>query len=451
MKIIIVGAGKVGEVLCRDLVAEGNDIILIEKDEKILDKIISNFDVMGVLGNGATLEVQREAGVEEADIFIAVTESDEINIIASIMAKKLGSKYTIVRIREPGYSTDLEFMSTSLGIDLILNPDVYAANFIARNIFFPNALNVESFSNNKINLIEMSVDKESLLCNKKICELSKFSNAKIIICTIKRENNIYIPNGNFKIQENDKLYITGTPEAIKSFYRDLKEKDFKIQSIFIVGGGRITYFLTDILLKKKLDVKIIEVDEKKAEFLSERYENAIVINGNGVDINLLEEERFKNYDAFVSLTGIDEENILLSMYASKVGIKKTITKVTTIDIFNFLKLDELQSIVNPKQIISNFIIKFVRAHIRLRGNNIITLYRILNNEVEAIEFKITKDSKVLNIPLKELKIKENNIISSIIRGKEIIFPNGDDIIKYGDHVILITKNKYIDDIDEILR
>lgn len=206
-----------------------------------------------------------------------------------------------------------------------------------------------------------------------------------------------------------------------------------------------------MLLKKKLDIKIVELDEKKAEFLSEHYESVSVINGNGVDINLLEEERFKDYDAFVSLTGIDEENILLSMYASKMGIRKTITKVSTIDIFNFLKLDDLQSIVNPKQIISNFIVKFVRAHMNQRGNNIITLYRILNNEVEAVEFKMVKDSKLLNIPLRDLKIKENNIISSIIRGNEIIFPTGKDIIRYGDHVILITKNKYIDDIDDILR
>lgn len=193
MKIIVVGAGKVGEVLCKDLSAEGNDIVLIEKDEKILDKIISDFDVMGVLGNGATLEILREAGVKGADVFIAVTESDEINIISSIMAKKLGAKYTIARVREPGYSTDLDFMSSSLGIDLILNPDVQAATFIARNISFPNALNVESFSNNRINLIEMSIDEDSLLCNKKIYELSKFSGAKIIICTIQRDDEIYIP------------------------------------------------------------------------------------------------------------------------------------------------------------------------------------------------------------------------------------------------------------------
>lgn len=451
MKIIVVGAGKVGEVLCKDLSAEGNDIVLIEKDEKILDKIISDFDVMGVLGNGATLEILREAGVKGADVFIAVTESDEINIISSIMAKKLGAKYTIARVREPGYSTDLDFMSSSLGIDLILNPDVQAATFIARNIFFPNALNVESFSNNRINLIEMSIDEDSLLCDKKIYELSKFSSAKIIICTIQRDDEIYIPNGNFILKENDKIYITGTPDEIKRFYRDLKQQAFKINSVFIVGGGRIAYFLTEMLLKKKLDIKIVELDEKKAEFLSEHYENITVINGNGVDINLLEEERFKDYDAFVSLTGIDEENILLSMYASKMGIRKTITKVSTIDIFNFLKLDDLQSIVNPKQIISNFIVKFVRAHMNQRGNNIITLYRILNNEVEAVEFKMVKDSKLLNIPLRDLKIKENNIISSIIRGNEIIFPTGNDIIRYGDHVILITKNKYIDDIDDILR
>lgn len=452
MKIIIVGAGKIGELLCKDLASEGNDITLIEQNAKILDRVLSSSDIMGIMGNGANCDILTEANVKACDVFIAVTQSDEINIISSVMAKKLGAKYSIARVRNPEYFTQMQFMSESLGIDAMLNPEAESAYCIARNLEFPTALNVETFSSNKVNIVELMVEENSYLDGLKLIDFKKNKNFKgILVCIVKRGKDIYIPTGNFVLQAKDKIYVTGIQSDLSNFYKSLGHVEERIKSVIIVGGGRITYYLTSILLERKIDVKIIELNEDRAKKLSETFENAIVVHGNGTDSDLLEEERFDKYDACVSLTGIDEENIIISMYANKKGIKKNITKINGISLFNVLELVGLQSIVTPKKIVADNIVKIVRSLASSqKEDNIETLYRIADNNVEAIEFKVPEDSLVSGIPLKDLNIKKNLLIAYIIRENQLIFPGGNDTIEARDRVIIITTEKYLNNINKIL-
>ncbi len=404
-----------------------------------------------MVGNGANCEVLKEASVETADIFIAVTHSDEINIISSVIAKKMGAKYTIARVRNPEYSSQMKFMSDSLGIDIMLNPEAEAAFFIARNLEFPNALNVETFAGNKVNLVEVLVEKDTYLDGIKLMEFKNKYFASLLVCIVKRGQEIHIPTGNFILQAGDRIYVTGIQSELSKFYKSLGHKEERIKSVIIIGGGRITYYLTDILLEKMIDVKIIEINEDKAQELSGIYENAVVVHGDGTDSELLDEERFGEYDACVSLTGIDEENIILSMYANKLGIKKTITKINGISLFNVLELVGLQSIVTPKKIIADYIVRIVRSLVSSQGENIETLYRLVDNNVEAIEFKVPENSNVINIPLKDLDTKDNLLIAYILRNGQLIFPGGLDVMKPKDRVIIVTTEKFLDDINKILK
>lgn len=451
MKIVIVGAGKIGEILCRDLSTEGNDITLIEQDAKILDRVLSVSDIMGIVGNGANREVLADAGVHSADIFIAVTTNDEINLISSVMAKKMGAKYTIARVRNPEYSEQMQFMKESLGIDIMLNPEAEAADFIRKNLEYPNALNVDSFAKNKVNLVEILVEENSYLDGLKLVDFKRNHFRNLLVCIVQRGPEVYVPTGNFVLKADDRIYVTGAHSDLGEFYKSLGHSGERIKSVFIVGGGRITHYLADILLKKKMKLKIVELKEERAKELSETFENAEIINGNGIDLDLLEEENFSSYDACVSLTGIDEENIIISMFADKIGIKKTITKINSTSLLNVLDFVGLQSILTPKKIIADYIVKIVRSFASAQGeNNIQNLYRLADNRVEAIEFSVGEYSRVAGIPLKDLHIKENVLIPYIIREGKLIMPGGLDVIKPCDTVIIITTQQYLDDIDQII-
>ncbi len=452
MKIIIVGAGKVGELLCNDLSNEGNDITLIEENQKVLDQVLASSDIMGLVGNGANCEILKEANIEKADIFIAVTQSDEINIISSVMAKKLGAKYTIARVRNPEYSSQIQFMSDSLGIDRMLNPESEAAFFILKNLEFPKALNVESFSGNTVNMLEVLIEENSYLDHLKLIDFKNHYFKSILVCIVKRNQEVHIPTGNFILQAGDRIYVTGIQAELSEFYKSLGHSEEKIKSVAIIGAGRITYYLTSLLLEQKMNLKIFEINEEKANLLSETYENANVVWGDGTDSTLLEEEQFSSYDACISLTGIDEENVILSMYANKMGIKKTITKINNSSLFHLLDFSELQTIVTPKKLIADYIIKTVRSFINSENEeNIETLYRLAENRVEAIEFKVPEDSDVINIPLKNLNIKDNLLIAYIIRNNQAIFPGGMDIILPEDRVIIVTTEKYLNHVNKILK
>ena len=451
MKIIIVGAGKVGEYLFTDLNTDENDIILIEKKQDILNEMLSKYDIMGISGNGTNHDILEEAGVSDCDVFISVTESDEINIISCIFAKKMGAKYTIARVRNPEYSEKYAFMREALGINLMINPEFVTAREISRSLKYPFAHSVETFADGRVKLVGISVDSNSPLNNLRISDLQKVFNYKILIGIVERNNEIFIPSGNFVIMENDKVYFTGTEEYIYKFYNRLGVGNEKIDSVVIIGGSKISYYLISNLIRENIKVKIIEVDKNIAQVFSEKFpSNVKVICADGSDSEVLDEEGINEFDACIALTGIDEENIMISMYAKQLGIKKSIAKVSRLSLLNIIPCAEKFSPVTPKKLVSDIIISVVRSIMNSEGANIETLHRLSDNKVEAVEIKINKESKVTGISLRELNIKENVLIAYIIRKNKLIFPTGDDCILVGDTIIVISKANLIQNIDCIL-
>lgn len=448
MKIIIVGAGKVGEVLCRDLASEGYDIVLIEIDRDRLEDIINIADITGVVGNGASYDIQIEAGVEDADVFIAVTEHDEINIISSIIATKLGAKHTIARVRSPEYSTNIGFAQKDLGITQMINPEKESANSIINVLRFPSAFSVDTFMNGKVNIIEFEVQEDSPIKDKALKDID-ITDEKILICVVERNGEVYIPNGDFVILSGDRIYVTGTVQAINEFIYKSAYSTKPIRTVLIIGGGEITYYLTEQLRDKKIRVKIIEIDEKRAEELSESFPDTIIIHGDGTDQELLLEQRIEHYDAVVACTPIDEENIIVSLFAASVGVNKNILKVSRTLLKPVAEKLELDTMIVPKKIIADNIIKYVRSITNTKGSKVENLHRLVGGEIEAIQFSITEDSQALEVPLKDLKTIPSLLIACIRRGDQIIYPGGNDYVMKGDHVLVVTKEKYINEFDDI--
>lgn len=450
MKIVIVGGGKIGEFLCRDLSSDANDIVIIEKNPEVLDYILSNNDIMGIVGNGASYPILMEAGMEDTDVFIAVTPTDELNIIAASMAKKLGASYTIARVRNPEYSQYMEFVRGSLGIDLMLNPEYEAAVGVSWNLKYPSAINVESFSRNRAYMIELLVKQNSVLNGLKLADIRSRFKKQVLICIVERGEEVYIPDGNFVLKAGDKIHVTGVSDALSEFYHIVGEKKNAIRSLFIIGGGRMTYYLLKILQNQSLKTKVIEINRDKARQLSEEFPDVIFINDDGTSRETLEEENFRSYDSMISLTGIDEENLIMSMYAEKVGIPKSMAKINRVELLDIVDPEGTFSVIVPKQIAADIITRVVRSLSQSRSSNMLTLFRLVDNRVEAAEFAVSKKSKIIDIPLKDLDTKQDTLIAYIARRNQIIFPGGNDCIKAGDHVMLISKTP-LEDVDEILR
>lgn len=449
MKIVIVGAGKVGEILCKDLSAEGHDIKLIEENSKILEKIISSNDILGIVGNGTKFDILSEAGTENADLFISVTEKDEINIISCVIAKKMGAQYTIARVRNTEYSSQMDLMSSALGIDKIINPELEAAKYIHKNIYFKNSLNIETFFNGKLKLVEFIIEEGSYLEGMSLFEFKQNYFKNLLVCIIKRNDEIIIPQGDFILNASDMIYVSGEQKDLFSLYRSLGKSNRSIKSVFIIGAGRIAHYLTSYLMEDNIDIKVVDISEEVARIYNDSFPNVTTINGDGSDEDLLSEEGFKDYDACISLTGIDEMNILISMFAKKIGISKIITKINKPYFLDVLGKNQLTTVVTPKKLIADKIVKIVRTK-NTNKNNILNLYRLENNRVEAIEFLIDNDCKILGTLIKDLPIKKNVILSYIIRNNEIIIPSGRDFIKVEDRVIVITTETHLYDINEIL-
>ncbi|MGB3160332.1 Trk system potassium transporter TrkA [Carnobacterium sp.] len=448
MKIVIVGGGKVGEFLCAALSTEGNDVILIEKNSRILEKIVNKTEIIGIVGNGANYDAQLEANVPECDVFIAVTETDEINMIASIIAKKLGAKNTILRARDKEYSTHIDFLRESLGITMLINPELEAAKHMANLIKFPSALSVESFVYGRVNMVELEIKEKSKLDNINLVQF-KNQHKDIMVMIVLRGEQAFIPFGESVLQKGDRIYVTGGQKQLNKFYKAAGSYKEKIRSVMIIGGGRITYYLLTLLAPLKLNIKVIEHNEKKATELSSHFPEVVVIDGDGTDQTLLDEERMETYDAVISLTGVDEENVINSMYAAKKNIKKIITKINRISLMKILGSVGLQSVITPKRIIANSIIRFVRSLEESEGSDVEALYRLADDQVEVLQFKVKETSKIINIPLSQLNTKNNLLIAYIIRKKKVIFPDGRDVIKPKDYVVVVSANGYFNDIDDI--
>ena len=451
MKIVIAGAGVVGESLCSELSEVGNDVILIEKEEKVLNKLMENYDITGMVGNGASYETLLEAGADSADIFIAATESDELNIISSIIAKKIGAKFTIARVRNPEYTTNMRFVREELGISMMINPEEEAAKTIMNTLKFPNAESVDTFFSNRANILELVIEKDSQLSGMQLKNMDSRSEDKVIICIVERGKEIIIPTGDFILAENDTIYVTGTNDAVTNFYDKMGYKKNKdIKSVMLIGGGTLSHYLLKKLIRRKKQVKVIEEERETAKKLSNSYLNAIVVKGDETDQELLLNEGIEKYDAVIAATDNDEENMVLSMFAKSVSSGKIITQMNRTLLLPILEKYEFCTPIVPKKVISDIIIRVVRSKMNIKGSKMNTLHRFGDNRVEAIVFEINEKSKSIGIPLKDLEILPEVIIAGILRREELTYPGGNDTIEVNDKVMIITTRKGVEDFDDIL-
>ncbi|ORJ30668.1 potassium transporter TrkA [Streptococcus oralis subsp. tigurinus] len=435
MKIVLVGGGKVGFALCRSLVAEKHDVVLIEQDEAVLDHIVSRFDIMGLLGNGADFAILEQAGVQECDIFISLTEHDEVNMISAVLAKKMGAKETIVRVRNPEYSNAYFKEKNILGFSLIVNPELLAARAISNIIDFPNALSVERFSGGRVNLMEFVVKDSSGLCQMPISDFrKKFGN--IIVCAMERDHQLMIPSGDITIQDRDRIFVTGNRVDMMLFHNYFKSR--AVKSLLIVGAGKIAYYLLGILKDSRIDTKVIEINPERARLFSEKFPNLYIVQGDGTAKDILLEESAPNYDAVATLTGVDEENIITSMFLDRVGVHKNITKVNRTSLLEIIHAPDFSSIITPKSIAVDTIMHFIRGRVNAQYSDLQAMHHLANGQIETLQFQIKEANKMTAKPLSQLKLKKGVLIAAIIRKGKTIFPTGEDRLEVGDQLLVTT-------------
>lgn len=446
MQIIIVGCGKVGRTLAEQLQEEDTDITLVDISQKKLTSLCDDVDAMGVLGNGASINVLMEAGVETADILIAVTGSDELNLLCCLIAQKAGHCQTIARVRNPIYSKESAFIKERLGVSMFINPELAAAQEISRVLRFPSALKIDTFARGRVELVKFKVLPEFHLNGMSISRLKEKFNCDILICAAESPNSVSIPGGDYEIHDGDILSVMAPPKNTASFFKKIGMKTSQVKNAIIIGGGTISYYLSQALLDMKIDVKIIEKDKDKCETLSELLPDATIINGDGTDRSLLMEEGLMQAEAFVTLTNLDEENVFLSLFAKNISHAK-VNRLAFDDVIDSL---DLGSVIYPKYITADSILQYVRAMQNTIGSNVKTLYHILDNQAEALELSICENCPAVGIPLSELSLKKNLLVGCINRHGSIRIPRGSDTIQPGDTVIIVTTNKGLRDISDIL-
>ena len=451
MKIIIMGLGTIGKTVLKELSGEGHTITVIDENKERVDSLIEKYDVFGVVGNGASAEIQKEAKVRSADIFIALSGSDELNIFACLVAKKAGVANTIARVRNPDYRKQIIDMKDELGISMIVNPERETANEVFKLIDLPSVTDMETFAKGKVSLVEITVDKDCWLIGETLTSMGRRLEVKVLICAVQRGEEVIIPSGHFMFRLGDKVYLAADSAALGSFLSDINVVKEPLRNIMIVGGGRISFYLAEALSKKRrYKIKLIVNDKKEAESFADLLPRVTVIHGNGTQHGLLLEEGIEAMDAFVSLTDIDEENLVVSMFANKMNVQKTIAQIKSEDLYGILGEVGIDNNVSPKQVVAERIISYIRALANKRGSNVLTLYRLVNGKVEAIEFLAKKKERFYDKPLKELKFKDNCLIACIIREGEVIIPRGDSTIQLGDNVIVVTTHTNFGDLNDII-
>lgn len=449
MNITIVGGGKFGYSIAGQLSEENHNVVIIDMNAERVERFANSLDVMGVVGNGVSYLVQREAGVPSADLFIAATQSDEVNLLSCLVAHKLGAKHTAARVRNPEYKEQLSFMQTELGVSLAFNPDYEAASDIFRTLRFPAATKVETFSRSRAELVELKLAAGNPLIGHPLYVIAQKFPFEFLICAVQRGEDVYIPGGGFILQEGDRVHVTARNSEIERFFKALGVLKPQAKTVMIIGGGRAAYYLARRLISAGVSVKIIEHDIRRAEFLSETLPKALIIHGDGNDQDLLLEEGIELVDAFVTLTGIDEENIILGMYAHSKQVPKIITKVNQTGLIPLLNDTIADGIISPKEITATQVIRYARSIDNSTDNSIQTLHRMVGGKIEAIEFRVKKDSQLVNVPLKELKLKKDLLIAGILRGSRVIIPNGNSQVAAGDRVIIISANHRFDELSDI--
>ena len=439
-----------GATLVEQLSREGHDLTIIDKSPQRIQSITGLFDVMGIVGNGASYSVQMEAGIEDADLIIAVTNSDELNLLCCTVAKRVGGCAAIARVRTPDYSTEVGYLREKLGLAMIINPELEAAKEAARILYLPTALEVNSFAHGQAELIKFKVPEGNMLDGMTIAFLGKTIAHNILICAVERGKEIFIPSGDFQMQKGDIISFVSSRRSAKDFLETIGFKTNRVKSTMIIGGGKAAYYLAKQLLHMGISVKIIEIDKARCEELSILLPKAVIINGDGTNEDLLKEEGIEYTESFVALTGIDEENILLTLYARQVSNAKVITKINRITFKDVISNLDLGSVIYPRYITSETIIAYVRAKKNSMGSDIETLYHMFDHRAEAIEFRVREKSAVTNISLAELPLKKNLLLSCINRNGKIIIPSGQDCIRVGDTVMIVTTHTGFNDILDIL-
>ena len=451
MKIVIIGDGKVGYKLAKQLSAENYDVIMIDSNEKKLRAAIDRLDIFCVTGDGGSVAVQKEADVPHADLVIACTSTDECNMLSCLIARRLWARHTIARVRNPIYYQQIDILKEDLHLSMAVNPELAVAGEIVRLLLFPDASKVDTFVKGRVELIELPLLEKSCLIGLSLADMYNRFQIKLLVCAVERGEEVFIPDGDYVLRAGDRLHIAASHMEIELFFKLLGQRKEKIKKVIICGGGRVSYYLSTQLCKIGMQVKIIEIDEKKCENLCELLPKATVINGDATDHDLLIEEGIQDADALIALTGMDEENIIMSLFAKSQGVSKIIVKVNEDRRARMIQEFGIDSIVSAKAATADAILSYVRARRNSQGSaNVETMYQLVDGKVEALEFIVKSQTNYTGIPLKDLSLKVNNLIACIARKRKIIIPNGDDCIQVGDSVIIITMEKHIQDIQDIL-
>lgn len=450
MHIVIVGCGKVGGALVRSLSQEDNNICIVDIKSDLVHQICTECDVMGMVGNGASYSVLKEAGIETADLLIAVTEHDELNLLCCVIARKASKCQTIARVRNPMYSQEKRFLQRELGVAMIINPEQTAAAEIASVIGFPSALGIDSFAGGKVEMIRFRIPVDSKLNDMALKDVSAMIKCDFLICAVDRGGQVEIPGGNFVLKSGDVVSLVTSRESAKIFFEKLGMNTNRARNAMIVGGGKITLYLAKMLDNLGIAVKIIEQNPERCKELSEQLPKAVIVNGDGSDEAFLREERLDTMDAFVALTNLDEENILLALMAKKKVSRKVVTKINREQLNEVIHNLELDSVVYPKLLTAQKILRYSRATKNSIGSNMKTLYRMYEDKVEALEFAITEDSKITGTPLYQMKLKKGLLIAAIIRNDKLLIPDGQTKIMPGDSVIVVTTQLGLQDAKNIL-
>ena len=452
MNIIVLGCGKAGQKIAELLNEEnGHNITLIDRRYDVVNDIINHFDIMGVVGDGADVDVLKEAGIETADLLIAVTGSDELNLLASLMAKKLGNCRSIARVRRPEYHKVVNLMKDDLGLAMAINPERAAASEIARILRFPTAIQIDTFAKGRVEILKFKVPEQSPLDGMKVMDIVAKLNCDVLVCGVERASEVFIPGGNFELKSGDLISIVSSIQEGTQFFKKIGIKTNRVKDTLIIGGGGTAYYLAYLLIETGINVKIVEQNPNRCDELLKLLPKATVICGDGTDNRLLVEEGLESAESVVSLTNIDEENVLLSLYAKTKTNGKVVTKINRIAYDRVINSLDLGTTIYPKNITAEYIVRCVRAKKNSLGSQIETMHFILDNKAEALEFRIKDGSPISGISIDSLKLKDNLLIACINRGGKIIIPRGKDVIMPGDTVIVVTLKSGFKDVSDILK
>lgn len=451
MKIIIVGCGKVGETLAAVLSQEGDDITVIDRKEDVVERLCNVYDIMGYVGNGAGYSTQQEAGIKDADLLIAVTGADELNLLCCLIAKKAGNCQTIARVRTPEYNSELRFIKEELGLAMVMNQELATAMEIARVLKFPSAIDIDTFARGRVDLLRFKIPQGSVLNNLTLNEMHSKVKSNVQVCTLEHNGKVIIPSGDDVMRAGDVISIVSTSRDEQLFFRRIGLHTDQVKNVLIVGGGEIAYYLARILCPAGIQVKIVERRMERCEELCELLPKATIIHGDGSNRQLMEEEGIEQTEGFVALTDFDEENVILSLYARKCGCRKVVTKVNRLVFDEVIDSLEMDTTVCPRDITAEAILQYVRAMKNTIGSNVETLHRIIDNQAEALEFVIRDNFRMTEVPLQDLPLKPGILVATINREGHIILPRGKDVIRQRDTVVVITTRRGLNDINDILQ